>query len=173
MKNKKTIIFISLIILVLGCIFLYYSLYLKKSTNTDSSQKSNGVSLAPPTQSEISDGERIKKDSLEAEKSSESVPSSNKTISMYISAQSVSSSKVDLRVIIEGTHSGTCSLVAKQNDVTVAKQADVQALATTSTCRGFTLASSELSKGTWNYTISSTLDDGKTAAEASGAFTIE
>jgi hypothetical protein len=173
MKNKKTIIFVSLIILLLGCIFLYYSLFLKKTADVDNSQKSNSISLAPPTQSEIDDGQRIKKDSLEEAKRNESTSSSNKTVSMYISAQNVSSSKVDLRVIIEGTHSGTCSLVAKQNDITISRQADVQALATTSTCKGFTLSSSDLSKGSWSYTISGKFDDSTTTAEASGVFTIE
>jgi len=55
--------------------------------------------------------------------------------------------------IIAITGSGTCTLQLTKNSVTVTKQAGVQALPSSSTCKGFDIPASELSPGQWNAVL--------------------
>jgi amino acid transporter len=66
---------------------------------------------------------------------------------------------LQIRVLIESvTTNGTCSLtLSKQGEQSVSRETGIQALASTSTCKGFDVPVSELSNGVWNIDISITI----------------
>ena len=67
---------------------------------------------------------------------------------------------VRIRTLISDiTSDGTCNLLVTSNGKTYTDAADVQALANSSTCKGFEVPTSSLPSGTWNITVDYTVND--------------
>lgn len=113
------------------------------------------TNLSPPTDEQVEAGRDIKEDSLQPipEKTSpetENTATGAPPTSVVLTAVTKTDTVVQIRSLIETvTRSGTCKLTLTKDQLRVAKTAEVQALASSSTCQGFDIPLNELSPGTW------------------------
>lgn len=71
---------------------------------------------------------------------------------------------LQVRSLIENVSgNGSCTLTLKKGSKTVTKTSGIQALPSSSTCKGFNVPVSELSPGSWSITLNVTTD-GKTGS---------
>jgi len=78
------------------------------------------------------------------------------TVSMEITAANQNDSSVAIRTLIKTiTSQGVCKLTIEATDSgkTYRSSADVQALPSSTTCKGFSVLTSELGSGEWNITV--------------------
>jgi len=160
-NNRKKIILIAVAaILIIGAIGAYvaYSLLSQpddssvnydKATNEQkeagSSTKANNVNTSD--ESKFSSGS----DQAEAP-----VPQDNGKgkISATMTAANQNGSVVQIRFDLGGvTSSGTCTMKLTKGATSVTKSAGVQAMAGSTTCKGFDVPTSELSTGTWQVSL--------------------
>lgn len=89
---------------------------------------------------------------------SESPAQPTNTVTVEITAAVQDGTKLQLRALIsELTATGTCTLrLTNTGQQDVVMVVGIQALSSTSTCKGFDVDTSNLSKGTWTATISVT-----------------
>ena len=172
---KKLIIASSVVILlVAGALTYVYSLNgslfgWKVSKNTTSDN--NKINYGPATSEQQKSGTQTKSDSVNnnsdpakpTTNSSDTPPaptpvpdSSKKSVLVAITAANQSGANFQIRTQINTvSDTGTCMLtLTKTGQPTVTKTAGVQAYASISTCKGFDVAVSELSLGTWQASIS-------------------
>lgn len=129
----------------------------------------NAINYNPPTQEEVDAGKDVKEDTINPNEDSspkndqnETTPSPTPTpddqpnnIGLNITAASQNGSTLQIRALIAAvTSKGTCKLtLSKTGAASVVKTADIQALANSSTCKGFDVSTSELPAGTWTATL--------------------
>lgn len=117
--------------------------------------------LKPPTDEQIKNGQDVKKDTIDNGQSGEgktnqqTTPTTpEQTLDISITSSNKTDQVFQVRTLINGIiNDGTCSITLKQSSTTVTKSAKTQSLANSSTCQGFDIPLSELSKGPWAYTI--------------------
>jgi hypothetical protein len=82
-------------------------------------------------------------------------PDGSKTVSINITSTNQTTQNYHLGVIIYSEQSsGTCTLtLSKQGSITISQTVDVQALPSSSTCKGFDIPTSELSSGDWQANV--------------------
>lgn len=94
-------------------------------------------------------------------------PTSDK-VGVTITSITTNDNAVQVRSLIEAvTSSGSCTLTFSKNGTNVVKTSGIQALPSSSTCKGFSIPLGELSKGTWNVTLNVTADNKTGSATAS------
>ena len=85
-----------------------------------------------------------------------------------ITAASVEDGTLYIRNEISGIYqNGTCNLTLSKGGAVVTRSAGIQPLPKSSTCKGFNIPTSQLSKGTWSIQLNVTIN-GKSAS-ASGS----
>lgn len=102
------------------------------------------------------------------------IPNSNKsTVGADITSVNQDASLLHIRALVQAvTSSGTCTLaMTGPQQKTYSSSASVQALPSTSTCKGFDIPLSQLEKGDWKITI--TFNNDKLTASASKNITIQ
>jgi len=156
-SNKKVVIFMA--ILIIAILFgVIYFVYIKNNTPPGA-----------PTREEISTGEDIKDQSLESgldgnknqsgsdpSDSPQSIEGSNKkSVSLTINSATQEGDILQLRTAIQAiTDSGKCTIsITDSLNKAYTDSVGVQALPATSTCKGFDIPTSSLSKGDWTITI--------------------
>lgn len=126
------------------------------------------INLAPPSPDQKKAGDFSKQNTVQpSAKQSPSgsdqppppVPqtgTSKDKVNVTITAANQTSSTYQIRALIEAVVSnGTCTLtLTNSGGQSVVQTAGVQALSTTSTCKGFDVPLSSLSPGTWNLVLS-------------------
>jgi hypothetical protein len=167
--TKKTIGIISILIIALILISTATAYYLKTwpfATTLDSS-----INLNEATQEEKDAGTRAKEQSLDNSKTqvgSDPAPapqpiegSDKKSVHMEITASNQDQSNLYVRSMIQTvTNTGTCTLTMTHSSHTsYTATADVQALSSSTTCKGFNVPLEQLTKGTWKITLSFTNDE--------------
>jgi cytoskeletal protein RodZ len=76
------------------------------------------------------------------------------TVTASITAANQNGDTLQIRTLIESVDTkGTCSLTLLKGNSKVTRSADIQALASSSTCKGFDIPTSALSPGEWELTI--------------------
>jgi hypothetical protein len=160
-NTKKVVIITSAVFLLAVLTVLVYaylfngSLFGWRARATKDSDSS--INYGPATKDQQQAGNKAKSGS-----NSDTPPaptptpgSDKKNIQMDITAVSQNGPTLQVRVLLSSVVSdGTCTLtLTKSGQSTVTKTADTQALAKTSTCRGFDIPVSELSSGTWSLSI--------------------
>lgn len=172
-SSRKPIIVILLVILFLVGATVAYA-YMQKIGPFEE----KGYSTKPSTQEEKNAGTDIKKNSLDQDStkgSTGSDPSPDPTpdpnggkpgVGVEITAANQNGEMINIRALIQTiTSSGACSLsMTGPSGKTYSAAADVQALPSSSTCKGFDVPTSELSKGTWNIVVSFENSDVKGSA---------
>lgn len=148
-----------LLILLTAAVFLYVyafngSFFGWKKNQSD---KDASINYQPPTEEQKKAGDDIKQNSNNSDQppAPTPVPGTNKSqIEMTITAANQNGSMFQLRSLIYAiAGDGTCTLTLSKGGQVVTKTAEVQALASTSTCKGFDIPTSELSPGTWSAAL--------------------
>lgn len=116
-----------------------------QSSTNNSSSNNTGSTTTPTKNPETSTQPEV----------SPSQPSSTQSVNMTIASTNQSASSYHIGVVIYyPTDSGTCTLtMTKAGSATVSQTVGVQALSTSSTCKGFDIPISSLNQGTWHATI--------------------
>jgi len=161
--KKKIIIAATLVIAVSAGAFYY--VWKTDNVGVQSGGETKGIDYSSPTDDQIRTGEEAKKATVDADakqsSSSNRAPSpapdqQKKQVTVTItSPDTESGATLSIRTDINTlTNSGTCTLtLTKPGSQTITKTADVQAFASSSTCKGFDLPTSGLERGTWTATI--------------------
>lgn len=130
-------------------------------------QLNDSINLNEATQEEKNTGAGIKQQSIKSsndktQTGSDPSPapqpiegSDKKTVGMEVSAVSQGDSTIQIRALIQTiTNTGTCSLSMKSTQgLTYTATADVQALSSSTTCKGFDIPLNQLTPGTWTTSI--------------------
>ncbi len=167
-STKKVIILSALLFLIIGVVGLiaYYSLTPTESpsnagTTTDQNDTTptEGRSVNP-TIPDAKEETVTSPDQPSSDPVPEPTPSTESdgksTVGMEITAANQNDSTVTIRTLIEAiTSLGTCKLIIKAVDSgkTYQASAGVQALPSSSTCKGFSVPVSELGTGQWNIAV--------------------
>lgn len=129
----------------------------REDTKTTDSGNSTKIDTNPPTQEQIDAGNAIKSgESNDTPVSPTTVEGSNKkSVQLLITAANQNNPYLQIGVQIDTvTSAGTCTLtLTNSHNETITKTAGVQALARTSTCKGFNVPVSELSTGNWHIKV--------------------
>lgn len=81
-------------------------------------------------------------------------PNGKSLVNVSITSANQNGSMLQIRAVIDTvTSSGTCTLTLSGGGKTVTKTSGVQNLPSTSTCKGFDVATSELGSGTWTASL--------------------
>lgn len=159
MKNKKILI-LAIIIIVTSLIAFGYYLYRKQPvTYTPISEGGNERSVntidySPPTEAQRNTAQDP------APKSIDEVEDLSVTITSANQLNQVLTVRALITPLIG---SGSCSMtLARSDHPTVTQEAEVQAVANASTCKGFSIPTTSLAKGVWELTVTTTETSGKT-----------
>jgi len=173
-STKKYILISILAAVLIGAGAYAYYVY---SQNTSSPSSPNTTNYQPATNDQQKAGEDTKKQTVDSDTSkgnqsdNGSTPTKD-TIAVSITSAIQNGTAVNIRSLIETvTSSGSCTLKLSKGSNVVTKTSGIQALATSSTCKGFDVPTSEMTKGTWKATLAVTID-GKTGS-ATKAITVQ
>ncbi len=172
-NNRKKTLLISaatLLILIISASFYVFAYGgdifgwkndINSSNKTDASlENSNAPEItAPSTSDQIDAGSAIKKDSVENSKNTNPTEptQTDKTAITVTATQSESDETIRIKTIIDTiTNTGTCTLEMTQDSTTIKRQAEIQALSSYSTCKGFEIPTSQLNAGLWDLKVSFT-----------------
>lgn len=117
------------------------------------------VNLNPPTSDQIDAGNATKEQTVNGDVVKPGVgnqPSTEarQSIPITITATNQNGDMLQVRTLISSiADSGSCTLTITQGSKIITKQAGLQAQANSSTCKGFDVPISELSKGTYSLRI--------------------
>ena len=147
--------------LIIGAVSAAYALKIPPFTQRENST----INLDKPTNEEIQTGNDIKNEvngdnsqtgSDPALPPEEITGSDNKSVNVEITASNIEDSILRVRTLIQYvTATGNCTLTLTGPQQKVYTQtATVQALPSSSTCRGFDIALSNLSSGEWKIELS-------------------
>lgn len=167
-KSYKKILIVSSVALALT--LLSYATYAKtqerwpfKTGKPEASEtSSNDTSNDNPSTDKTNDKESTDSSSINSNQSaSPKTPTENESTSdnssgtpVTITSVQTIGSDVRVRSLIETvTNSGSCDIVFEKNGKTVRQNSGIQALASSSTCKGFTIPVSQLSSGIWHITL--------------------
>lgn len=177
MKQKRIIITLAIAIpLIIGAgLAVWFTSTASRSTaNTPSSastQDSDSVDYNPPTPEQVSAGDTTKQDTINTNQAQPQTDSST-PVPIVTSAKSVTSERVSLRFMIEGVHEGSCSItLTGPSGAVVSKTAPTQPLASTTTCQGFDILTSELSTGKWSFVLNGSFENER-KGQVTGEFSL-
>jgi flagellar basal body-associated protein FliL len=155
-KNKKNrilkiIALITLILVVaIACYLVVVSFMVKKTSDPNTEQKAETpaqvIDETSPTQEQLDAANDIK------EEANKNNPSTESTAITAVASLNEEVIRVQT-TINKVTNDGTCTLTFTKGSISKIYTAGVQALSSYSTCKGFTVDSSELSSGTWNINV--------------------
>lgn len=167
-KNiKKVVILLALATLLVTLIsgIILEKLHIINLFNSTTSQQttpeplnSTKIDTNPATNEQINNGNTTKTSPKSDTPQQPTVTDGNtkKAVSLTISSVNQNGSTLQIRVLVGADeNTGTCTLtLSSAGRSTVTETAGTQALASTSTCKGFDVPTSELSIGTWHALIS-------------------
>jgi len=177
--TKHTFLIASLAVLVFMLpIGLYgYNRWNQRSLPEESAPGLNEVNLNNPTDDQKQAGDSIKKDSVNNPKdglTTDDEPSSDDSsaVSVTFTAVNQNGTLLSVRGLIDTvTNNGTCTLTFTKDTNVISKKSDIQALANSSTCKGFDIPTSELSSGKWHIQLE--VNAGTKTGTASTSVTIQ
>jgi len=151
-KKDKIKILLTLLLLIITSVIGFYLYY--KTIDDKSYDTNNGsIDYSKPTDEQIDSGLNIKEQSIKNDqKRQEEVALEN-----IITSAVVEKDILHIRNEISGLYNdGLCTLSLSQdeNNNFITKNTGIQALAKSSTCKGFDIPLNELQSGVWNIEIS-------------------
>lgn len=167
--SKKTIIWLVVAVVVLGSGYAVHAYVTSQSQPSDTttqhesdhSADSNAVT-APDSEDTTPSGvttDNSSKSQNSGTSDSSSSDDDEVASSLSVSLSSVQQNGATLQVrtlIKEMISEGTCSLLLEKDGKKVTRSAAIQALPSSSTCKGFDVNVSDLATGKWNITVNVT-----------------
>lgn len=162
-RKKKLLIILLAVVLLLGAGATTY-VYGFGGSLFGWSAQSDDIDYNEPTEEQRQAGNDAKKETIERETSNDdeegkprednqSNTNEDENVSVIISAANQNEQTLQIRTLIHTLAEGTCQLTLTKGDVAVSREADTQQSASSSTCKGFDIPISELSRGTWKLHI--------------------
>jgi len=164
-SSKKPILITAvLVLLVAGAAATYVYAFngsILGWNNHNTSDKPS-TNLDKPTDEQIKSGNDIKNNNATKPNGTTDTPpvpaeqpgSSKKSVEVIITAANQNNDLLQIRAQISTvTNTGQCTLNLTKSGNTITKTTGAQALANTSTCKGFDIPVSELSPGSWRATL--------------------
>lgn len=160
--SKKLIIIITAIIFVIAIPLAYVYIFngnlfgWSKSTSQNITPD-NSINYGPATQEQQKAGNQTKSSSNDIPVTPDTTTGSNKrNIQVTITAADQNESILQIRTMISAVeNTGICTLTLTNAErPSIIKTSNIQSLASSSTCQGFDIPTSELLIGTWNILIS-------------------
>lgn len=161
-KAKRSVLLLVSILLIAG---IFYGVFARFTGNwpftTPPSNKTNGqdINYSPPTNDQKTEGERIKERSVDQSNNETATPptaNQKKNTPITITAANQNNGKFQVRFLIQSLDEGTCVLRLTKDSDSVTKTSPTQALPSSTTCQGFDIPLTELSRGEWVYTMTFT-----------------
>lgn len=163
-KKIKLLVPLFLVLVLVGGAFSYVYAFngsIFGWTNKSTESNETSTNYDKPTKEQKDAGDEAKKNTVEGEK-----PNSNNTdrpqsptnptasgksnTDVSFTAASQNGDLLQMRVLISAVeNSGSCTLTLTNADRVITKTSEVQAQSNTSTCKGFDVATNELSTGSW------------------------
>ena len=185
-KNKLLLATILAMVVVVALItYLYcfkgslFGMSFKKQTPTTSL-----INYSPPSEEQKEAGDNVKENVVKSDTSKPGtsndqppapVPqtSGKSKVNVAIPSSSQNGSNLKISSIISTvTTSGTCTLtLTKSGHNPVVKSAGVQALPSSSTCKGFDISTNELTSGAWQLTLH--FENSEVAGDATGTVVVQ
>ena len=165
---------------VLTCVYVFNGNLLGWNNHNTPSHDKTSANLDKPTDEQVKAGNDIKKQSVDKAGGSTHTPpapisqpgSAKQSVEIIITAANQNSGTLQVRAQISRVVStGQCTLIMSRAGQNVIKTADVQSLASTSTCKGFDIPISQLSPGSWQLTL--TYENDALTGSASEVTTIQ
>lgn len=161
MKNKyiKTLVITALIVAVVAAAYLLAAKRYDLWPFTPVVQQSPTTTNAPVPSGSTVDKDDETRTGNGSDPSPAPTPSDDggkSTVGIILSSANKNEPNLQVRAIIQTvTASGECSLTLKNqaSGVTKTYTADVQAMSSTTTCKGFDVPLSDLGSGTWDLTL--------------------
>lgn len=160
-SRKKVAIIISVVAAVLivagGVSAFYLSRTSPQNNQSDKSTPNNTIDYGAATTDQKKAGEDAKKDFLERTESETKTdtptqPSSSSSVS--ISSINQEGAIVKIRTVVSAQTAGNCKLtLSMPGQADVVRTADTQDMGSYSTCKGFDVDTSTMTKGTWKATL--------------------
>lgn len=114
----------------------------------------NDIDYGPPTKEQQDAGGDTGKAGSDPLPNPTPQESGKSIVDVTITIDQNDGSNLKIRSLISAIdNSGSCTLTLTQNGTNVQKKADVQALSSSSTCKGFSVPLSELSPGRWQLVL--------------------
>lgn len=177
--KKKLAIATGVALVVLAVIATGIFLMPKNETKNDngseqSAQSNTSSSHTPSAESPITEQTEPKEESTNT-KPSPSNPQANtgkSDVTVGITAANQNGATIQVRTIIyTTTNTGSCTLIFTKGGTKVTKTASVQALPSSTTCKGFDIPTSELSAGKWQIALH--FENTELTGDATGSVTVE
>jgi len=153
---KRNVLIAGVAVLVISGSFFAYSKLIPTTKQKGTSSQTNPPIDSQPTDEEKQAGQNQKQTTVDEDQNKPSTPTA--TIGVTITAAHQNGSVVNIRSLINKiSNNGTCKLTLVKGTATVAKTSGIQALAESSTCKGFDIPTNELGKGTWQLILNVTM----------------
>ncbi|HEY0965732.1 MAG TPA: hypothetical protein VGE13_04620 [Candidatus Saccharimonadales bacterium] len=177
-RSKKLVIVIILLLLVLAGGYGAYAIYSKpgqsapknedaNSTNSNVSTPTDEQNEEPPSTVTTNNSSKPQSsdDAKETPTSSDNDTTRN-DLSVSLSSVQQHGSTLQVRTLInEVTDEGTCTLSLEKDGKKITRSTTVQALPSSSTCKGFDIDVSALATGQWNIVVNVTAGSSKGTAK--------
>lgn len=159
-KSHKKFLIIATILL--GVIAMAVGYYIFATTRNPIQTTQTGTNLSPPTKEQQQAGNSVKEQSINSSSENNSSKntqdsdpnSSDNSASVTITASNQNNNVLQVRVLISSViNTGTCELKLSKNSEVITKSANVQALASSSTCQGFDIDTTNLTAGQWSLKV--------------------
>lgn len=164
LTNKKTAIVLVLALAAAG--LLAYGIFLRPNTNSDSSQKTTvkTTTIEDKPVGEVDYSSPTKEEQTPATDSSPTQPlptSTPSTVPIPVTFSNLSGSPLEVRVLIsEILPSGSCTLTLQKTGASdITRTAETFPTSSYTTCKGFTVDTTGMQKGTWKATVTVTSGD--------------
>lgn len=162
-KSHKPLIIalVASVVIVIGALAFFLLTQAKKSESTHT-RGVNVVDYGAPTKDQIAAGNSVKNstdpNNVGSDRPLPPTPQTNGKSIVEVTIVSPGDQRNTNTVQIRAsigliTSSGTCSLVLTQGSTVIKKQASVQPLPSSSTCKGFDIPVSDLSSGQWDVSL--------------------
>jgi len=161
-RGKKRLLRFLAIFVVLVSLAIITTIYFTSQHNNGQNsdqvkQNNNPTTNTPATPDGTNDNNSIKQNTTDSQTNNNETPT---PISASITAATQNGSLLQIRVLIDNiSNSGTCTLNLTKGSLSKTYSVGVQASASSSTCAGFDINTSDLgSTGEWNADITITID---------------
>lgn len=129
------------------------NLYQKPISGQPQSRPVNDVNYSPPTAQEEQQAQDTKKQLLEQNQNVQPIPADTINVSLSAATQDVPGGPLEVRAIIDGATTGTCTLNLSQNGNIKTFTANVVNLGTYYSCEGFSVPVASLGAGNWQLEL--------------------
>jgi cytoskeletal protein RodZ len=170
-----------IVVAALGVLVLYsaaaFAYKLWPFSSTTSNSDSSSINLSPPTKDQVKAGNDAKQATIDNDSGNNSgdtnSTSNPSSLTNTITASDVQDGVLYIRNEISTViQDGSCKLVlSKSGQTSIVKTSGTQALAQSSTCKGFNIDTSGTAKGLWNASLMVT--SGTETATDTASVTIE